>query len=117
MLFSFRLLGLVSATLAILPSAMAKQEVEPYVYTGSLSLDIAKVPFSSRGSYLVFSEFTEDNLARFAGTGLPPGVYLRSVHGDQHPVFRVELLDADIPVPFHVEASPYLLRLQAAMGS
>jgi putative isomerase len=97
---------------------LAKPEAEPYAYTGRLSLDITKVPFSRYGSNLAFSQFTKDNLASFHGTGLPTGVYLRSVNGDQrsHPVFRLELLDADTPVPFLVEASPFLLRLKGEKG-
>src|SRR6202453_4475867 len=96
----------------------ARPGVEPYAYTGHLALDITKVPFSRYGSNVAFSQFTEDNLASFHATGLLPGVYLRSGYGDQrtHPVFRLELLDADKPVPFVVEASPSLLRLKAAKG-
>src|ERR1700691_348564 len=99
-------------------SPVAKPDAEPYAYPGRLSLDISKVPFSRYGSYLAFSEFTQSNLAGFHATGLPTGVYLRSMNGDQrtHPVFRVELLDADTSVPFVVEASPFLLRLKAATG-
>ena len=116
MRFPLRVIGLFIATLAILPCAFAKPEAKPYTYTGQVSLDIAKVPFSRYGSYLVFSEITEGNLARLGGTGLVPGVYLRNVLGDQHPVFRVELLDGDTPVAFHLEANPSILRLQAAKG-
>jgi putative isomerase len=96
----------------------ARPGVEPYAYTGHLALDITKIPFSRFGSNVAFSQFTEDNLASFHATGLLPGVYLRSVYGDQrtHPVFRLELLDAEKPVPFVVEASPSLLRLKAAKG-
>src|ERR1700689_1042673 len=70
-------------------AAAAKSEAESYAYTGRLSLDIAKVPFSRYGSILAFSKFTPDNLTGFHATGLPLGVYLRSVNGDQrtHPVF------------------------------
>ena len=97
---------------------LAKPGAESYAYTGRLELDITKVPFSRYGSTVAFSKFTEENLASFHATGLPTGVYLRSVYGDQrtHPVFRVELLDADRPVPFVVEAGPSLLRLKAAKG-
>src|SRR3984957_998852 len=97
---------------------VAKPGAEPYAYTGRLALDITKVPFSRYGYTIAFSKFTEDNLASFHATGLPTGVYLRSVYGDQrtHPVFRVELLDADKAVPFVVEAGPSLLRLKAANG-
>jgi putative isomerase len=97
---------------------VATSQAEPYAYTGRLALDIAKVPFSRYGSSVAFSQFTEENLAAFHATGLPTGVYLRSVYGDQrtHPVFRLELLDADKPVPFVVEAGPSLLRLKAAKG-
>ena len=98
--------------------AQAIPQTGPYAYTGRLALDITKVPFSRYGSTVAFSQFTEENLPSFHATGLPPGVYLRSVYGDQrtHPVFRVELLDADKPVPFVVEAGPSLLRLKAAKG-
>jgi putative isomerase len=97
---------------------LAKPGAEPYSYTGRLALDITKIPFSRYGSTVAFSKFTEGNLASFHATGLPTGVYLRSVYGDQrtHPAFRVELLDADKPVPFVVEAGPSLLRLKAAKG-
>jgi putative isomerase len=111
---SFALLAQVGAQ----ATPVAKPDAQPYAYTGRLSLDITKVPFSRYGSYLAFSKFTDDNLASFHATGLPIGVYLRSMNGDQrtHPVFRVELLDADTSVPFVVEASPFLLRLKAATG-
>jgi putative isomerase len=109
--------GLVIEASAQAPS-LAKPGAEPYAYTGRLALDITKVPFSRYGSTVAFSKFTEENLASFHATGLPTGVYLRSVYGDQrtHPVFRVELLDADKAVPFVVEAGPSLLRLKAAKG-
>ena len=96
----------------------AGARAEPYAYTGRLALDITKVPFSRYGSTVAFSKFTDENLASFHATGLATGVYLRSVYGDQrtHPVFRLELLDADKPVPFVVEAGPSLLRLKAAKG-
>ena len=98
---------------------VAKPGAETYRYAGRIALDVTKVPFSRFGSTLAFSKFTEENLASFHATGLPTGVYLRSVYGDQrtHPVFRVELLDADKPVPFAVEASPSLLRLKTAKGT
>lgn len=112
-----RLPGLLGAVLAVLLPASAQPEAHPYIYTGRLSIDIQKVPFSRFGSYMEFSELTEANLARFGDTGASPGVYLRSVYGNQHLVFRVELLDGDTPVSFHVEASPSLLRLRAEKGS
>ena len=99
--FLLRVLGLLGATLAVLPCAIAKPKTEPYAYTGQISFDIAKVPFSRYGSNLAFSEITQSNLARFGGTGTVQGLYLRSVLGDQHLVFRLELLDGDSPVPFH----------------
>ena len=70
----------------------ADVQTEAYAYTGRLALDITKVPFSRYGSTVAFSKFTEENLASFHATGLPIGVYMRSVYGDQrtHPVFRVE---------------------------
>jgi putative isomerase len=97
---------------------LSQAKTAPYAYTGHLALDIAKVPFSRYGSTIAFSKFTDENLASFHATGLPTGLYLRSVYGDQrtHPVFRLELLDAGKPVPFIVEAGPTLLRLKAANG-
>jgi putative isomerase len=111
---SFALLVQVDAQ----ATPVGRPDAAPYAYTGRLSVDITKVPFSRYGSYLAFSKFTTDNLASFHATGLPIGVYLRSINGDQrtHPVFRVELLDADTSVPFVVEASPLLLRLKTATG-
>jgi hypothetical protein len=99
-------------------TSLVKPGAEPYAYTGRLALDITKVPFSRYGSTVAFSKFTDENLAGFHATGLPTGVYLRSVYGDQrtHPVFRLELLDAGRPVQFVVEASPSLLRLKASVG-
>jgi putative isomerase len=96
----------------------AGARAEPFAYTGRLALDITKIPFSRYGSTVAFSQFTEENLASFHATGLATGVYLRSVYGDQrtHPVFRLELLDADKPVPFVIEAGPSILRLKAAKG-
>jgi putative isomerase len=98
--------------------AQAGSRAETYAYTGRVAIDIAKVPFSRYGSTVAFSKFTEDNLASFHATGLPTGVYVRSVYGDQrtHPVFRLELLDAGSPVPFVVEATPALLRLKSTNG-
>jgi len=112
--FSFSLAGLLSVTLAVLPSALA----QPYAYTGRPSFDITKVPFSRYGSYVAFSELAgSDHSSESTRLGPQPGVYLRSVHGDQHPVFRIELLVGDAPVAFHAEASPSLLRLQADAGN
>jgi putative isomerase len=111
---SFSFFGVLSVTLAVLPPALA----QPYAYTGRPSFAITRVPFSRYGSYVAFSEL-EENDHSYASTrlGLQPGVYLRSVHGDQHPAFRIELLAGDVSVPFHAEASPSLLHLQADAGS
>jgi putative isomerase len=116
MLFSWRAAGVLCTTLLILSGAAAQPETEPYAYTGQISFDIAKVPFSQYGSNVAFSEITQSNLARFGGKRTVPGVYLRSTFGDQHLVFRLELLDGDTPVPFHSEANPSVLRLQATKG-
>jgi len=75
-----------------------------YNYTGHLSFDIAKVPFSRYGSYLAFSALPNEAHAQ-----VPAGVYLRSMHDMEHVVFRVELLAGNNPVPFQVKASPTLL--------
>ena len=83
-----------------------------YTYTGHITFDIAKVPFSRYGSYIAFSR-----LPNREEPHVVPGVYLRSMHENAHNVFRLELLEGETPVPFQVEASPTLLRLTAEQGS
>jgi hypothetical protein len=90
----------------------AQKPPSTYSYTGNLSLDLAKVPFSRFGSYLAISQFLPDSNSRTA-----PGLYLRSMRGGGHNVFRLELLSAGSPVPFEVHASPSSLHLQAQAGS
>ncbi len=113
---SIALLGLFGMIMAAPPAVLAGSQ-PPYVYTGRLSFDIAKVPFSRYGSYLVLSRVTRENSARFEAAGATPGLYLRNVHGNQHRVFRIELLDGDTSIQFRIEASPSVLRLRSAKGT
>jgi putative isomerase len=101
----------------LIPSglALAEETVTQYHYSGNITFDIAKVPFSRYGSYLAFSKLSGER-----APDAHSGVYLRNMHGGagaEHPVFRVELLAGDSPVPFEVTASPARLHLEAAAGS
>lgn len=90
----------------------AQQAGATYHYTGKISFDVARAPFSRYGSYLTIAEFLPGGITHNA-----PGLYLRSMRGGDHNVFRIELLAAGEPVPFAIEASPDELRLQAKVGS
>jgi hypothetical protein len=90
----------------------AQQPYSTYPYTGQISFDIVKVPFSRFGSYMVFSQTRNEAHAQVS-----PGVYLRNMHGGAHDVFRLELLVAGSPVLFKIDASPTVLHLQAETGS
>ena len=95
--------------------ALAEETPAQYHYSGDITVDIAKVPFSRYGSYLAFSKLSGER----APDG-HSGVYLRNMHGseaEQHPVFRVELLAGDSTVPFEATASPARLHLEAAAGN
>jgi len=94
------------------PAPQAQTALPHYTYTGNITFDITKVPFSRYGSYLAVSRLPnrEDPHA-------VPGVYLRSMHENAHTLFRLELTDGDTPVPFQVEATPVLLSLRAEHGS
>lgn len=120
MRFALRLAGFVAVSLSAVSICSAKPKTEPYTYKGDISFDIARIPFSRFGSYLTFSAITDENAVRYQRTGAPrdvPGVYLRSVHGDHHPVFRIELLQDGTSVPFRTEATPSRLRFVAQKGT
>ncbi|MGA7859446.1 MAG: hypothetical protein WCA11_16045, partial [Terracidiphilus sp.] len=106
---AFLLAGFALAHSSLSP---AQQPSPTYRYTGQLSFDISRVPFSRYGSYLAISRLPNE-----PHSAVTPGIYLRSMHGAQHPVFRIELLAAGAPVPFKVDAGPTLLHLQAEAGS
>jgi hypothetical protein len=76
-----------------------------------MKFDLKNVPFSRYGSYLAFS-----HLAATPEHG--EGLFLRTVHGGvaQRELFRVELMDGDIAIPFTEEALPTVLRLVTASG-
>jgi glycogen debranching enzyme len=90
----------------------AQQPSLTYRYTGHISFDIAKVPFSRFGSYMAFSDYTNASTPH----GLRE-VYLRNMRGGQHRVFRLELLAKGSPIPFEIDASPTVLHLRAEAGS
>jgi hypothetical protein len=121
------MLCLVTLT-AVLSAAVpgVSQPKPSYRYTGDLSLDLSRVPFSRFGSYMAFSMLTDMSphgtmSGLYAPNGVP-GLYLRNLHGGSgvsdtvHPVFQVELLRDSTSLAFEVNASPTLLRLKAATG-
>lgn len=112
MRYPFTAFLLASFALAHSSLSQAQQPSPTYRYTGQLSFDISRVPFSRYGSYLAISRLPNE-----PHSAVTPGIYLRSMHGAQHPVFRIELLAAGAPVPFKVDAGPTLLHLQAEAGS
>lgn len=77
-----------------------------------MPFDLRHVPFSRYGSYMAFSHLAGE-------PGTDEGLYLRTVHGGvaNHILFRVEVLDGSMPIPFTEEASPTLLRLVTAKGA
>lgn len=77
-----------------------------------MSFDLRRVPFSRYGSYMAFSHLaTEPDVEK--------GLYLRTVHGAvaHRILFRVEVLDGSVPIPFVEDASPALLRLTTPKGT
>jgi len=79
-----------------------------------MDFNLGQVPFSRYGSYFAISQITE----RFRATNVPPGLYLRTVHGDayQKEIIQIELIKEDSSIPFEVKASPERLRLEAKEG-
>ena len=128
----FRRICAALLCVALLKTApIGAQAAKPaYRYTGDVSLDLGRVPFSRFGSYMAFSMMTdmrtvapadhiESDLA--APNGIP-GLYLRNLHGAygvtgmSHPVFRIELVRGGSLVNFEVKASPVLLELKSPKG-
>ena len=79
-----------------------------------MNFNLGQVPFSRYGSYFSISQITEG----FRATSAPPGVYLRTVHGDayQKEILQIELIKGDSSIPFEIKASPERLRLEAEEG-
>ncbi len=101
-------LSLGSSLLAEIPSS--------YAFTGNITFDISKVPFSRYGSNIAFSELKRDGRGNIVAAGL----YLRSMHGgleSEHPVFRLEMLAGDKAIPFQIRATPSVLHLEGTEGS
>ena len=79
-----------------------------------MNFNLGQVPFSRYGSYFAISQITEG----FRATSVPPGVYLRTVHGDayQKEILQIELIKGDSSIPFEIKASPERLRLETEEG-
>ncbi|MGC8971226.1 MAG: amylo-alpha-1,6-glucosidase [bacterium] len=79
-----------------------------------MNFNLEQVPFSRYGSYFAFSKITE----HFRLTSVPPGLYLRTVHGDamSKEMMTIDLIKGDSSVPFEIKASPEKLRLEAKEG-
>lgn len=96
-------------------SAFALKGASSYRYTGDISYDIERVPFSRFGSYMAFSYFPADRAPHSQA-----GLYLRTMrggrNGSEHPVFLVELLRGGAPIPYKIFASPTRLRLSSDAG-
>lgn len=82
----------------------------PYTYSGDLSLDVSRIPFSRFGSYIGFSDLTQSH---YKHTGL----YLRNFHGGVKEAFRLDLVIGKESVPFVESATPSVLHLEAKEGS
>jgi len=114
----FKIRGLTTFCIILFLSCFASAEGTkvPYRYSGNVTFDAARIPFSRFGSYMAFSKL----LDKRAPHG-HPGLYLRNMHGSnsdsEHPVFRVELLAGDSPMPFDITATPTLLHLKSAAGN
>lgn len=71
--------------------------------------DLHLVPFSRYGSYMAFSHISD-----------PDGLYFRSVRGPGltawQSIFRIDLLEGDMPVDFVEKATPTVLRLENRLG-
>ena len=70
-----------------------------------MNIDLKKVPFSTRGSYLAFT-YMEKN---FRNSGNEEGLYLRSIHGEKIsadgiavPIGRFIPVYQGIPVPYQL---------------
>jgi putative isomerase len=82
-----------------------------FVYTGELKMDISKVPFSRFGSYMSISDMRD-----FPSTSKREGVYLRDLHHDGEPSFRLEIVNNGKAIPFTVVAKPTRLTFVSNLG-
>jgi hypothetical protein len=124
---TFGALGIIALSGVLFAARPGLAEAKPpYRYTGDLSLDLRRVPFSRFGSYMTFSMLTDMGpdhpmTGLYAPNGIP-GLYLRNLHGGTgastpvHPVFHIELLKSGSSESFNVKATPTLLRLTASGG-
>lgn len=77
-----------------------------------MKFDIKKIPFCSYGSTLVISHIENIN-------GIKDGLYIRNIQGGDNFVshlFRIDLIDGGIVVPFEAVATPTLLKLETSKG-
>lgn len=124
---TFRALGVITLSGVLFAARPGLAEAKTsYRYTGDLSLDLRRVPFSRFGSYMTFSMLTDMGPEHplsglYAPNGIP-GLYLRNLHGGTgvsnlvHPVFHIELLKSGSSESFNVKATSTLLRLTASGG-
>lgn len=84
-----------------------------------MNIDLKKVPFSTRGSYLAFT-YMEKN---FRNSGNEEGLYLRSIHGEKIsadgiavPIGRFIPIYQGIPVPYKLTADATELKLETEYG-
>jgi len=79
-----------------------------------MNFDLEQVPFSRYGSYFAFSRITE----RFRSTNTPPGLYLRTLHGDAvlKETLKIDLTKEELPIPFEIKVVPEKLRLESKEG-
>jgi putative isomerase len=93
-------------------SVVAEAVSPPYAYSGDLSVDISKVPFSRFGSYISIS-----NMKEFQSSLKRDAVFLRDLHQGGEQSFRLEVIRDGRTVPFTVVAEPTLLSLVTDGGT
>ena len=72
--------------------------------------NIEDIPFSRFGSYLAISKLKEKN-------GIPAGIWIRNIHGDAaREVFRIEIMEDNIPVNAEIITSPAELVIKSSKG-
>lgn len=80
-----------------------------------VQIDPAVTAFSRFGSYIAFSEQSSERCKK---KGIPEGLWMRCIHADavQEDVFRIEMIEDGISVPFTSIATPSCLTLTSAKG-
>lgn len=99
------MIGCSTLTYTLLASSTRK-----YTYSGDLSLDVSRIPFSRYGSYIGFSDLTQSQPKH-------SGLYLRNFHGGAKNAFHLDLVLGRRAVPFVESATSSVLHLEAKEGS